>query len=317
MTKMPSIVVNGDLGSGKTTVSEELARRLDIRRVCVGDLYRDMARRRGMTALQLNLHAELDDEVDGYVDRLQRDIAQSGDQLVVDSRLAWHFFSDALKVHLITEPTVAGRRVMGRPASNVEHYFSFEDATDRLRERSESERMRFISRYGVDKSKLKNYSVVCDTTTATPDEVIERITQCYSEFIDGKIDKNDTPVLFVDPQRIYPTEDIRCLRDAWEPGFLDAVRNSGRDSLAPISVGYTGEQFFVLDGHRRLSAALRCDYHLIAARLVAEGNEAVPSGGLSAVKYFESEVKLSKVYDWEAAHNTRLPMPAHALPART
>jgi cytidylate kinase len=87
------VVVNGDLGSGKTTVSVLLAQRLGIRRVSIGDLYRDLASQRGVTALQLNLHAELDDKIDHYVDNLQRDIAASGEQLVVDSRLAWHFFA--------------------------------------------------------------------------------------------------------------------------------------------------------------------------------------------------------------------------------
>src|SRR5690242_17665881 len=99
-----SVVINGDLGSGKSTVSAQLARQLGVRRISVGDLYREMAQRRGMTALQLNLHAELDDKIDYYVDRLQSDIAMSGETLIVDSRLAWHFFRDALKVHLVTDP---------------------------------------------------------------------------------------------------------------------------------------------------------------------------------------------------------------------
>ena len=115
-----SIVVNGDLGSGKSTVSTLLAQRLGIRRISVGDLYREMARQRGVSALELNLHAELDDKIDHYVDRLQSDIAMSGEPLVVDSRLAWYFFRDALKVHLITDPTGPSRNAAGaaQPLAN-------------------------------------------------------------------------------------------------------------------------------------------------------------------------------------------------------
>jgi cytidylate kinase len=43
-------VVNGDLGSGKTTVSVLLAQRLRVRRVSIGDLYRNLAPQRGVTA---------------------------------------------------------------------------------------------------------------------------------------------------------------------------------------------------------------------------------------------------------------------------
>src|SRR5689334_18355175 len=113
MEAFSAVVFNGDLGSGKTTVSVMLARRLGVRRVSIGDLYRQMAADRGMTALQLNVHAELDDKVDHYIDQLQHDIAASGERLVVDSRLAWHFFPGALKVHMIADPVVAARRVLG------------------------------------------------------------------------------------------------------------------------------------------------------------------------------------------------------------
>src|SRR5262245_60964865 len=68
MANRRSVVINGDLGSGKSTVSKLLAAQLGIRRVSIGELYRTIAAQRGMTALQLNLHAELDEDVDHYVD---------------------------------------------------------------------------------------------------------------------------------------------------------------------------------------------------------------------------------------------------------
>jgi cytidylate kinase len=187
-----SIVVNGDLGSGKSTVSTLLAQRLGIRRISVGDLYREMARQRGVTALQLNLRAELDDKIDHYVDRLQSDIAMSGERLVVDSRLAWFFFRDALKVHLIIDPTVAASRVLGRPESSVEGYASVAEARERLAQRSESERVRFIDRYGADKTRLRNYDLVCDSTRATPEDIVARVVEALTEPPEG-------PRLFIDP----------------------------------------------------------------------------------------------------------------------
>jgi cytidylate kinase len=177
MTPPRTVVLNGDLGSGKTTVSVLLAQRLGVRRVSIGDLYRRMAAEHGMTALQFNVRSELDDKIDHYIDQLQHDIAASGERLVVDSRLAWHFFTDALKVHLITEPITAARRVLGRIGDPVENYRTAEQARDHLARRSESERRRFLSRYGVDKTDLRNYDLVCDTTNATPEQVVARILE--------------------------------------------------------------------------------------------------------------------------------------------
>ncbi|TDC82715.1 cytidylate kinase [Micromonospora sp. KC606] len=312
MTVRKSIVFNGDLGSGKSTVSVEIARRLGMRRVSVGDLYRQMAQERQMTALQLNLHAELDQAVDGYVDQLQRDIAASGEALVMDSRLAWHFFTDALKVHMITEPGEAARRVLLRPSGPAESYISLEEAKAKLRERSESERNRFIVRYGVDKARLRNYDLVCDSTRATADEVITHIIDAYEGRIGADVLRDAPPLLLLDPARVYPTEDITTLRGLWDSEFVGEVAEAGGEALEPLRIGYTGEYFFVVDGHRRLSAALQNGFHLVPAQLVAEVGEPVV-GGMSAVDYFAAHARPSTIHDWAAAHGVTLPLPEHAL----
>ncbi|WP_433392796.1 AAA family ATPase [Micromonospora sp. KLBMP9576] len=312
MTVRQSIVFNGDLGSGKSTVSVEIAERLGVRRVSVGDLYRQMAQERQMTALQLNLHAELDQAVDGYVDQLQRNIAASGERLVMDSRLAWHFFTDALKVHMITEPGEAARRVLARPSGPAESYASMEEAKAKLRERSESERGRFIVRYGVDKARLRNYDLICDTTSAQAAEVIEHIIDAYEGRLCADVLRDAPPLLLLDPARVYPTEDIAHLRDLWDSRFVGDVAAGGDEALEPLRIGYTGEYFFVVDGHRRLSAALQSGFRLVPAQLVAEVDEPVV-GGMSAVDYFAAQARPGLIHDWEAAHKIELPLPEHAL----
>ena len=311
-----SIVVSGDLGSGKSTVTTELARRLNLRRVSVGDLYRQMAQSRGMSALQLNLHAELDDAVDGYVDQLQQEIAKSDEQLVVDGRLAWFFFTDAFKVHLITDPVVAANRVLARPSDEVEAYSSLAEAIERLENRSESERIRFLTRYGADKNRLRNYDLVCDTTSARSDEVVDRIIDAYQGWIGAAILREAPPLLLLDPARIYPSRDIRESDDRperpAEPAGDGLAGNGpagdGPAGQEPLTVGYAGSFFYVADGHRRLSAAIKRGSRLIAARLLAEGEEQV-TDGLTAVQYFESKVSPSVVRDWETVHGIRLPLP--------
>jgi predicted cytidylate kinase len=308
MVSQRSIVVSGDLGSGKSTVSVEVAARLGLRRISVGDLYREMAQSRGMSALQLNLHAELDDAVDGYVDELQSEVARSDDeQLVVDGRLAWFFFTKAFKVHLITDPAVAAQRVLLRPSDDVEAYSSLAEARERLGTRSESERARFLTRYGVDKNRLRNYDMVCDTTRVSPDQIVDRIVAAFSGQLGQDIISQSPPLLLLDPSRIFPT---RLMADGGgfrEPG---PPSGAGRESapLPPIAVGYAGTSFYVIDGHRRLSAALHRGLGLVAARLLAEGEERV-AGGLTSLQYFDTRVDLGKIRAWESAHQIDLPLP--------
>jgi cytidylate kinase len=232
MVRPRTVVLNGDLGSGKTTVSVMLAERLGVRRVSIGDLYRRMAADHGMTALQFNLHAELDDKVDHQIDQLQYDIAASDENLVVDSRLAWHLFADALKVHLVTDPAVAAERVLARPGDAVEHYGSAQEARRHLAERSDSERQRFLARYGVDKTDLRNYDLVCDTTRADAEQVVTRIV----DMLEAPATGLPAPVCHLDPQRVH----------------ADAA--TGDDG--EIVVLHRAPDFFAVRGRQRLDAAV-------------------------------------------------------------
>jgi predicted cytidylate kinase len=287
MTSRRSVVINGDLGSGKSTVSVLLAARLGVRRISVGDLYRELASKRGVTALEINLHAELDEKIDHYVDQLQRDIAASDEQLIVDSRLAWHFFTDALKVHLITEPTVAARRVLGRPTA-VENYDSLDEARRHLAFRSQSERVRFLTRYGADKARLRNYDVVCDSTRATPDEILDRIIECLHAAPVGAAG----PVCHLDPRRVLPTA------DAFPP---DAA-----GPAAPLAVGYDAPHFFAVRGHQHLSAAVRSGQAMVKATLAAESPEKL--SGVRCAEYLRAHATPARIRDWERAHGFELPL---------
>ncbi len=305
MSNHRSVVINGDLGSGKSTVSVELAGRLALRRISVGDMYRQMAEERGMTALQLNLHAELDDAIDSAVDELQSNIAKSGEQLIVDSRLAWFFFHDAFKVHLITEPNEAARRVLARPHSEVERYATLEEAKDRLHGRSESERVRFLTRYGADKLRLRNYDLVCDSTRARPDDIVAMIVDAFEGRLGADILRERPPLLLLDPMRIYPTRSA----DPADSAFVEEVADAGPRALEPLTIGHSGPDYYVIDGHRRLSAAVQNEFRLVPASLLAEGEEPV-TNRLSANDYFRAHVTDQVVDAWQRAHKIELPVPA-------
>jgi predicted cytidylate kinase len=254
MVMQRSITLSGDLGSGKSTVATELSRRLGLRKVSMGDYHRELARSEGLSSLQMNRPSARAGEVDTQVDGLQRELARSGEPLIVDSRLGWHFFADAFKVQLQADPMTAARRVLSRPSSATEGYVSLEDALRGLRERSETERARFLQKYGVDKSRLHNYDLVCDTTSATPDEVADLIVRLY---LDESTDH--APALALDPDRVG----LGGNGEAPEA----TVAPSGQHS---IWVDWTGSSFVAMGGHDLLRAAKERGDSLVCARLLPE-----------------------------------------------
>ena len=265
-----------------------------------------------MTTLQLNEQAVRDQAVDDYVDNLQREMARSNERLVVDSRLGWYFFPKAFKVHLIVDPSVAARRALSRPSDAVESYTSAEEARRGLSKRSDRENSRFLAMRGVDQHRLRNYDMVCDTSRAPLDAVVDLILDAADGSLAQPILRDSPPLLLLDPVRIYPAEDIRVLRDLWDSDFVDSVRRSGVRGLPPIEVGCALRSFYSIKGSRWLSATVQSGFELVPARLVGERDETV-AGGWSADQYFENEVSSTKIYDWEAAHRIRLPLPEHVL----
>ena len=95
------ISISGEPGCGKTTIAKILAERLNATYISTGLIQRDIASKRGLTTLELNLLAETDGSIDEQIDAHTRSLGNSHQNLVVDSRLAWRFLPASLKVFLV------------------------------------------------------------------------------------------------------------------------------------------------------------------------------------------------------------------------
>jgi cytidylate kinase len=169
------VTLSGTLGSGKSTVGKELARRLNIPYISTGHMFRELGQISSLDALQTNLEAETNRALDDAVDNKVRDLNKTLPDFVIDSRMAWHFVDHALKVFLSVSPEVAARRVMQDNTRATERYPSFEAALEGLRARRESELKRYKRLYGVDIEDPSNYDMWIVTDNTTVPEVADRI----------------------------------------------------------------------------------------------------------------------------------------------
>jgi len=174
------ITLSGQLGSGKSTVCGIMQNKYGYQIFTTGSILRRLAEERGMTALEFNdyiLNSEnnVDDIIDSESKRIAR--KKSGEKIIFDSRLAWHFVPESFKVFLKVNSTVAAQRVYGGKERRSESYNSVEEAEESLIKRSEIERERFMKLYNVDYWDENNYDLVVDTTSIAPDEVVRRIIE--------------------------------------------------------------------------------------------------------------------------------------------
>ena len=182
------ITITGKLGSGKSTVAKKLVELYGFEIFSTGAILRAAAAERGMDLLDLNkeLNANLDSDrsMDDLIDNTTIRVAseRKDDKLIFDSRMAWHFVPGAFKVFVTVDPRVATERVMkdprpGEPAEDVDELCA------ELVERSKVEQARFQYLYGVDYYDYKNFDLVVDSSTRTPDEVTAIVWANFNAFL--------------------------------------------------------------------------------------------------------------------------------------
>ena len=180
MTKI--ITITGDLGSGKSTVSNLLRERLNLEYIYTGKIQREIANKYNMTTLELNQYAETHPEIDEEIDATFKSLNNSTD-LLVDSRLAWFFIPDSFKVFLKTDVMVSAYRISNDNQRGSEKYSSLEEAVDNIIARKTSENKRYLELYGANCSDLSNFDLVIDTSFITPESVADIIVAEYNSWL--------------------------------------------------------------------------------------------------------------------------------------
>lgn len=183
------ITISGPAGSGKSTVATGLAETLGYDHVSGGDIFRDLADERGLTPLELNRRAENDDSIDRDLDRRQRELAATHDDLVLESRLAgWMAGEYAdFRIWLDAPLDVRIERIADREEKSAE------TARAETVQRAESEALRYEKYYSIDIGSLDIYDLSLNTARFSPEAVLD-IVETAVEAYDPGSDEGKTPI---------------------------------------------------------------------------------------------------------------------------
>jgi cytidylate kinase len=168
------ITISGVPGSGKTTVAKLLADRLRLPHVYAGDLFRQEARRRGLTLEEFNALCERDHSIDRQLDAAMAERARRGN-VVLEGRLAGYLAAenelDALKVWLDASDEVRAQRVGQREGRDWRAVLE----ENRIRHGSDARRYKDI--YGYDLGDTAVYDVVLSTDDRTPETLVDTLVE--------------------------------------------------------------------------------------------------------------------------------------------
>ncbi|MFB6090513.1 MAG: (d)CMP kinase [Halobellus sp.] len=175
------LTVSGPPGAGKSTTVTALAEVFDLEHVSGGDIFRELAAERGMTAVEFNQLAEDDDQIDRDLDRRLRTIALERDDVLLESRLAGWLAGDAADLRLWLDAPIEVRaaRIAEREGKSAEQ------ALEETRTREKSEALRYQEYYNVDISDLSIYDIALNTARWSQEDVPEILTTAVAAYDAG------------------------------------------------------------------------------------------------------------------------------------
>jgi len=155
------ITISGLPGSGTSTVSAILSRRIGVEVVSAGDIFRKMAKDRGLTLEEFGASASDNEEIDREIDRFQKEIASDARSeaadVILEGRLSAWMADPDLAVFVTAPQDVRAARVSHREG------IPLSDATTQIRERELCEAARYEKYYGIDVDDPIVYDLVINS----------------------------------------------------------------------------------------------------------------------------------------------------------
>jgi len=165
------ITISGPPGSGTTTVAKLLAERLGYKLISAGEIFRKLAVERGMTLEEFSKYAESNPEIDFYIDKLQKEMAEREKNVVVEGRLSGWMVKDAFKVWIYASPEVRYRRIAKREGKDLAR------VKNETRRREELEKKRYKKFYSIDLDDISVYHLAINSDHFDPNDIVEIIVK--------------------------------------------------------------------------------------------------------------------------------------------
>ena len=174
--------------SGKGTLANAFAEKYGFTIFKAGDLFKAEAARRGMSVAEFSVARVNDPSFDYAIDKQfePMGIERANDNLIVESRVAWHFIPHSFKVFVDIDDEVMVDRLLNSDRTGKEKYETRESAWKALEERTHYDQFRYKKIYDIDIMDKSNFDFVLDSSNNTPEELAEKLYEAYQKFLKQK-----------------------------------------------------------------------------------------------------------------------------------
>lgn len=176
------ITITGKPCSGKGTVSKLFCEKYNFEYICTGDMFRSLAKQNGYdNILQFQLDYDIK-KIDYLVDKQTIEIGKTrfDDNIIFDSRLAWHFIPNSFKVFIDVSWDIAAKRLISANRDN-EKVSTLDESKQALINRWKIENERYLELYNTNNLDSSNYDLIISSDNKSPEEIVETIYKKYKE----------------------------------------------------------------------------------------------------------------------------------------
>ncbi|RLI65668.1 MAG: cytidylate kinase [Candidatus Asgardarchaeum californiense] len=171
---MVTITISGLPGSGKTTVAKLLGKKLGLKYVYSGEIFRKMAEEHNMSLEKFGKYCEKHREIDEELDNYQLKILKEGN-VILEGRIAgWIAHRNkipTLKVLIDADLETRTKRIVKREKGELKK------RKQEILSREKSEFTRYKNYYNINLKDTSIYDVIIDSSNKSPKEIVDIIIE--------------------------------------------------------------------------------------------------------------------------------------------
>lgn len=177
------ITINGEPGSGKSTIAKRLGKILHYPTLDIGRLRRQAAKKKGMTLEEFNSWSEKHPKYgDRYFDLQLVRIARAKKNLIISGRMAFYFLPESFKVFLRVSLAEGARRIkqsLHAGRNEGKNLNSIAEIIASIKKRIASDTKRYKKLYQTNIFRPSYYDFVLDTSRIPIPKVVSRVKTAF------------------------------------------------------------------------------------------------------------------------------------------
>ncbi len=165
------ITIFGFAGTGKSTIAKLVAKELNLTFKSSGEMFREEAAKLNLSIYEFDKFCKEDVNYDKALDLTVKKYGQENNNFIIDSRLAWYFIPDSIKICFKCFEDVTYQRVAER--ENI----SFDEAKQKTLDRNNLVKERYSQIYPHINYPPKDeiFDLIMDTTNLSIEEVFKKV----------------------------------------------------------------------------------------------------------------------------------------------